>query len=197
MPLGTIGALILQYKYLVMVPLIPFAQPFVGMIAGFLSRLGVMELWVVYVVLVSVTLAYDVVWYLIGYRWGERFAVRFGRFVSITPTHIEHTKRIFHRYHAPILLVSKITNGLGLAIVTLFTAGLTKIPFGRYLVLNLIGELIWSAIVISIGYFFGDAYDRIHDIFGRATIIVFFSLFILVTIGFSVYIRRRLERAAL
>jgi len=196
MPLGTIGALILQYKYFVMVPLIPFAQPFVGMIGGLLSRLDIMELSVVYTVLVGVALVGDMVWYWVGYRWGERFARRFGRFVSVTPAHVAQTKKIFHRYHAPILLVSKVTNGFGFAIVTLFTAGLTKVPFGRYMLFNTVGELVWAGIIVSIGYFFGEAYLRVHDLFGRATLTVFFILFILVTMGFGVYVRRKLERAS-
>lgn len=194
MPLGTVGELILQYKYLVMVPLIPFAQPFVGMIGGLLSRLDIMELWVVYLVLVAVALVGDVVWYWVGYHWGERFVGRFGRFVSVTPAHVRSAKKVFARYHAPILLVSKITNGLGFAIVTLFTAGLTKVPFGRYFFLNFIGELIWSAIIVGIGYFFGEAYLRVHDWMGRATLTVFFALFVLVMVGFGIYIRRRIEK---
>jgi membrane protein DedA with SNARE-associated domain len=195
MPLGTIGALILQYKYLVMVPLIPFAQPLVGMVAGLLARLGLMELWVVYVVLVTVALAGDIMWYWVGYHWGERFVGRFGRFFAVTPGHVESVKHIFNRYHAPILLVSKVTNGFGLAIVTLFTAGLTRIPFGRYMLLNTVGELVWAAMIVAIGYFFGEAYVRVHDLFGRATLTALFILFILALIGVGVYTRRRIERA--
>lgn len=194
MPLGTLGALILQYKYLVMVPLIPVAQPFVGMVGGLLSRLGLMELWVVYTVLVGVALVGDIAWYWIGYRWGERFVARFGRFVSVTPAHVKSAKHIFNRYHAPILLVSKVTNGFGLAIVTLFTAGLTKVPFGRYMVFNILGEAVWAAMIVSVGYFFGEAYLRVHDWMGRATLTAFFLLFIFVVMGFGIYWRRRLER---
>jgi len=196
MPLGTVGELILQYKYLVMVPLIPVAQPLVGMIAGLLARLGVMELWVVYVVLVSVALAGDVAWYWVGYHWGEKFVSRFGRFFAVTPAHVVSAKYIFHRYHAPILLVSKITNGFGLAIVTLFTAGLTKIPFGRYMLFNTVGELIWAATIVAIGYFFGEAYIRVNDMFGRATLTALFVVFVLAMIGFGVYARGRIERAS-
>jgi membrane protein DedA with SNARE-associated domain len=188
------GELILEYKYLVMVPLSLFAQPFVGMTTGFFARLGLMELGVVYAVLVLTALAGDMVWYWVGYHWGERFAKRFGRFVSVTPKHIREVKQFFHTYHDSILLISKVTNGFGLAIVTLFTAGLTRVPFGRYMAINLVGEGVWSAIIVGIGYFFGEAYLRVNDVFGRATLVVAFGLFLLLMIGASKYIRRRLEK---
>lgn len=196
MPLSTVGELLLQYKYAIMVPLALFLQPFVGMTAGLLARLGYMDVWVVWAVLLFTALAGDVGWYWVGYHWGEGFARRFGRFVSITSEHVEGVKKIFHKYHAPILLISKVTNGFGLAIVTLFTAGLTRVPFWRYMVLNLIGESIWAGMIVSVGYFFGEAYLRVHDIFGRVTLVALFAIVLIVVLGFGRYLRWRIERAA-
>jgi membrane protein DedA with SNARE-associated domain len=86
-----------------------------------------------YVVLLVTALAGDVAWYFVGAHYGERFVGRLGPYVSVTPAHVERVKTLFHRYHTQVLLLSKITNAFGFAIVILFTAGLTKIPFGRYM----------------------------------------------------------------
>lgn len=176
------------------VPLAVVAQPIVGMTAGMLSRLGHFDVFGVYFTLLATAIGGDVVWYFVGHRYGERFARRFGRFLSITPDHIEEVKRIFHRYHTSVLLISKVTNGFGLAIVVLFTAGLTRIPFWRYIVLNIIGEAVWSAFIVSVGYFLGTLYVEIDDVIGKVTVLALFVIFALMTAGFFRYMRNRVEK---
>ncbi|HVV39104.1 MAG TPA: DedA family protein [Candidatus Paceibacterota bacterium] len=183
----TVTALLLAYRYLVIVPLSLVAQPLVGMLSGVLARLGYFDILIVYAVLVVTAVLGDIFWYWIGYRWGMQFMTRFGRFVSITPKHVEGVKKIFNRYHASILLISKITNGVGFALVTLFTAGLTRVPFGRFVVFNVIGESIWSAMILSIGYFLGNAYITVNNGLGKAFITALVILLIAVIFGVAKY----------
>lgn len=167
MPVGIIANLLLQYKYFIMVPLVLFMQPAVGISGGILSRLGLMDPLAVYLTVCLTALAGDVGWYWIGYHYGQRFVGRFGRFVGITSEHVRVAQKIFHQNIAKILIISKVTNGFGLAIVTLFTAGMSRVPFGRYMLFNVIGEVIWSGMIVGIGYYLGDLYVRVEDVFGR------------------------------
>lgn len=196
MPLSFMSELLIQYKYAVMALLIPFGQPLVGMTAGLLARLGYLDIVAVYVLLIVVSVLGDIAWYWVGHRWGGGFVGRFGKYVSVTPEHIESVKHLFHRYHAVILLASKITNGFGFAIAVLFTAGLTRVPLGRFIVLNIIGESIWSAIIVSVGYFFGEAYLQVNDVLGKVFLAVFFAVFVLLVLGFSNFMRNRIEKQA-
>jgi membrane protein DedA with SNARE-associated domain len=41
-------------------------------------------------------------------------------------------------------------------------AGLFRIPFGRYLVLSLIGSAIWAFAFAGAGYGLGTGYERLH-----------------------------------
>ncbi len=187
-----VGELLLQYKYVIMVPLTLVAQPIVGMTAGLFARLGYLEVVPVYLIVLCTALVGDAGWYWVGYHYGERFARRFGHWFSITPAHITQVKKIFHQYHAPILFISKIVNGLGFAIAVLFTAGLTRVPFKRYMLFNLIGESIWSGVVVAVGYYFGEAYLQVHDVLGRVTLITISALVLLLMIGFGRYFRKRI-----
>lgn len=184
----------LAYRYLIIVPLSLVAQPLVSMISGALARLGYFDILILYGIVVTTAIIGDVAWYWIGYRWGERFVKRFGRYFSITPKHVHGVKKIFSRYHTSILLVSKVTNGVGLAWVTLFTAGMTRIRFGRYLVLNILGELIWSAMTLSIGYFFSHLYITVHDVMGKVFLTAAIALAAALVLGFWIYVRRRIAR---
>lgn len=196
MPLGTVAALLLQYRYAVMVPLVFFMQPAVGITGGILSRVGVMDVFIVYLVVSLTAIAGDAMWWWIGYHLGERFVHRFGRFFGLTHEHIKVAKRVFHENDAKILFISKVTNGFGLAIVTLFTAGMVKIPFGRYMFFNIIGEAIWSAIIVAIGYFLGDLYVRVEDIFGRFAIAVLVAAALFLLLRFLHQVNQRLDSMA-
>lgn len=193
MQLGVVGMLLLQYKYIVAVPLVFVMQPLVLLTCGLLARFGLMHFWLAYLIIVAATLLGDAMWYFIGFQWGEKFAHRYGRFLSITPSHIELARQLFRKYHATILFLSKITNAFGLAIVVLFTAGLTRVPFWRYMVLNLIGESIWSLILMTAGYHFADLYVKINDVWGRVTLTAFLAALIIAAIGFIFFLRRELE----
>lgn len=193
---GAVIGLLEQYRYWILFPLAFVAQPQVGMASGILARFGYLDIPSVYIVVVSAALIGDCMWYWIGYRWGERFALRFGRYLGVTVQHIDVAKRVFNRYHAPILVGSKVVNGLGLAIAILFTAGLTRVPFLRYMFFNLIGETVWSAMIIGLGYFFGDLYIKVESLLGRITLVALFFLFIIAATAFARYMSKRIQTEA-
>ena len=51
--------------------------------------------------------------------------------------------------------------GFGFALVTLMVAGMLRVPLKDYIPLNLLGGFIWTAVLVAIGYFFGDIYSSI------------------------------------
>lgn len=185
--------LLLTYRYAVMVPLVFFAQPLIGVVAGALARVGLFDVWGVYATIMLTALFGDIMWYWIGRKYGERVMNSWGRFFGISRKHVHGTEKLFRRYHTPILLASKVLNGLGFAIVVLFTAGMSRVPFWRYLFINAIGEAIWSGMIVSAGYFVSDLFVRVQDIFGQIT----FGLVVLVVffLGWRlfVYIRKKVE----
>jgi membrane protein DedA with SNARE-associated domain len=168
--------------YLIILPIAIAEGPIVSLTSGALLFAGYFNFWPLYITLMLGDVIGDVVFYCIGHHYGYRFVTRFGKRFNITEEHIVKVQNLFHRRTTAILFFSKITNGLGFSAVVLFTAGLAKIPFARYLSINLLGQLIWSGILIVTGYFFSTLYVQINDIVGRVTLI-----FGGVTIGFLVY----------
>ena len=196
MSLDTIAALLLQYRYFVMVPLVFFMQPAVGVTGGILSRLGLMEVFAVYATVSLTALLGDIMWYWIGYHYGQSFVARFGRLVGLTADHVRAAQKIFHTHDAKILLISKVTNGFGLAIVVLFTAGMSRVRFGRYVFFNAIGEFAWSAIIVGVGYYLGDLYLSVQDVFGRFALGMLLLVLAFGIFRFMRYMGRRFESYA-
>jgi membrane protein DedA with SNARE-associated domain len=64
-----------------------------------------------------------------------------------------------------------VTAGFGLSLATLVTAGIVRAPFGEYIVLNFFGQLVWTTVMLAVGYFFGNLYVVIDNVFGKIFII--------------------------
>ncbi len=63
-------------------------------------------------------------------------------------------------------------------------------PFWRFVGFNLIGEAIWSAMIVSIGYFLGNIYITVNNALGKAFITVFVIILVVVIFGVANYLRK-------
>jgi membrane protein DedA with SNARE-associated domain len=156
-----------------------FEGPVVMMASGFLYKLGQFNLIPMYLVLVFGDFVADIAWYCVG-RFGTRNAIfRYGHFMGITPEIIEKVEIRFKKYHQRILITSKLTMGMGFAFIVLIVAGIFKVPFKNYVVLNLIGGFIWTALIVSIGYFLGNIFLMIPQSIKISFIVLVLIAFIL------------------
>ena len=185
MSVSTVIAIFLQYKYPALVVLSFFEGPYVMMMSGFLIKLGILAFIPAFIALSIGDIVADCVWYYVGYLFGNKFVKLFGRIFDITNESIESAKQLFSEHRKKILFGSKVTAGFGLSIATLITAGIVRAPFGEYMVLNLLGQLVWTAVMLSVGYFFGNLYIVIDNVFGKIFIVVIalIALYLLLRLG--------------
>jgi membrane protein DedA with SNARE-associated domain len=140
--------------------------PILSVISGTLMRLGFFPFLPIYLALMVGDLIADVFWYFMGYRFGNQFVSRFGDRFGVTEAKVRKVSKIFHKHKHKILFINKLTMGFGFAIATLVTAGIAKIPFKTYMLINIIGQVFWTGFLIILGYFVGQAYAIITDVFG-------------------------------
>lgn len=160
--------------------------PVVMMTSGFLFSLGQFNFVPMYVALVLGDFTADIMWYCIG-RFGTRKAIfKYGHFLGITPLTLEKVEERFNKYHQKILIISKLTMGFGLALVVLISAGIFKVPFKNYVVLNLVGGFIWTAFLLTVGYFLGNIFNMITG----PMKVVFIGLVIIIFIIGIKYVNR-------
>lgn len=138
-------------------------SPVVMIAAGYLIHTGQLSFWATYGTIVAADIVGDIVWYWVG-RFGARsFLLRYGYVFGVTEELIEKLEGRFNHYHERILIISKMTMGFGMAIGVLAVAGMMRVPFMRYLFINLSGELVWALIPIGIGYYFGNIADLLPE----------------------------------
>jgi membrane protein DedA with SNARE-associated domain len=187
-----IFSLVPIFKYPLLSVAAIFEGPLVMMISGAFIRLNLLDFISAYIALMLGDLIGDIVWYCLGYFGGQRFIARFGKYFSITDKLVAVIERFFRRYHEKILIISKLTTGFGFAPVVLLTAGITKVPFRRYLLINLVGELFWTGFLLGIGFFFTDLYVKVSDMLGRLAISAVIIIAILLLFGLFKYARSRI-----
>jgi membrane protein DedA with SNARE-associated domain len=147
-------------------------SPVVMIAAGYLVHLHHLDFWAAYGTIVAADIIGDIGWYWAGYFGARPFLERFGPRFGITSHAIDRLERLFHRYHERILVGSKLTMGFGFAIGVLAVAGMLRLPFWRYLIVNLSGELLWALIPIGIGYYFGNLSELLPPPFRLAFVLV-------------------------
>ncbi|HEV3244787.1 MAG TPA: DedA family protein [Candidatus Paceibacterota bacterium] len=123
---------------------------------GVLLKLGEVQFVPLYVALILGDVLSDIMWYWIGYFGARPFMMRWGYIINATPQVIQKLERRFKEYHLRILVISKMTMGFGLAVPVLVTAGMLRVSFLRYCIINILGSFVWVAFIIYIGYNFGN-----------------------------------------
>ena len=188
-------AIFLQYKYPALVALSFIEGPYVMMMSGFLIKLGVLTIIPAFIALSIGDLLADTVWYYVGYFFGNGFIRRFGKFFDLTPEGVESAKTLFSKHRKKILLGSKMTAGFGLSLATLISAGIARVPFGEYIALNFFGQLLWTTVMLIIGYSFGNLYVVIDNVLGKVFLVGLALITLYLLLRLSRYFGRRAKGA--
>jgi membrane-associated protein len=153
----------LYFRYPLIAICVIFEGPILMIASGFLYRTGFFAIVPLFIAILIGDLIGDVIWYVAGRYFAHPILKKKGSFVGITPEKFEKINDLFSRYHERILIFSKLTLGLGFAVGVLTAAGMAKVSFKRYMVINVIGEFFLVSILLAIGYFFGQVYLNISE----------------------------------
>lgn len=133
----------------------------------------------------------DILWYWVGYKVAEPFLRRFGHIFGIDHKVFERIEGVFQRHDTKILFISKITMGFGFAIATLLAAGATRVPFRKYVILNLLGGFVWTGLLMAVGFFLGNTYLSVAKGFRIAFIIASAVIIALLLRGLISFMRKK------
>lgn len=99
----------------------------------------------------------DLPYFFAGRRFGPRAVQRF----SALRCRKERLESLMHRHH--VILVLSLRFLYGMRIAGLLTLGMSRMSALRFLLLDFIGAVIWSAGVCAAGYGAGGLFRRLSD----------------------------------
>jgi len=152
--------LLTAHKYLFLFPVVVVEGPIITVIAGFLSSLGLLNIFIAYAVVVVGDIAGDIMYYALGYYGKQRFINGWGRFLGITLERVERLEKHFEKHSGKTLVIGKLSHGVGA--IVLVAAGIARMPFRKFVWYNFIPSLPKSLILLLIGYYSGESYIKVH-----------------------------------
>ena len=105
----------------------------------------------------------------IGYWGGAQLLERYGRLVGFGPARVRLGQYLFRRHGGKIVFLIRF-----MPVVAPFggvLAGMNRMPWGRFLVFDVLGGVAWSAVMALGPYFFGEAFSAVGRPVGIAGII--------------------------
>jgi membrane-associated protein len=121
--------------------------------AGAFAATGVLDPWIVTVLLAVAAILGDTANYWIGERIGDR-AFEPGRYRFLKHEYLEKTHRFFEKYGGKTIIIARFV-----PIVRTFApflAGVGVMSYRRFLVYNVVGGVLWTVLFVWAGYFFGN-----------------------------------------
>ncbi len=97
----------------------------------------------------------DQLFFQIGRRHGEALLARFPK---LQPR-AQRVRALLERHHLPLILSIRFLYGLRVA--GPMAIGMSRVPWSRFLLLNLAGALVWATLVAALGYGAGHALGRL------------------------------------
>ena len=135
--------------------------PAVGLLAGFLVKIGFLNLFLVYMVHVLGDLAADFFYYYIG-RQGQKILFKKFNISDKNLVKAEKMKKLFHRHPKKIIILGKLTHITGLPV--LLGIGMSYYDWRKFLFFDFWATIIKSAILIFLGYYLAEFWTKASDI---------------------------------
>lgn len=123
-------------------------------------------------------------WFWLGRRHGVKLLERFPKMKR----HFGKGLRLFERYGALTIFISQYLYGLRIAGAVI--VGISKIRMIKFLIYQAISCFIWSIVIASLGFYFGEAVERFM---GRAGAVQKYALGAIVVIMLIVFLVHRIR----
>jgi membrane protein DedA with SNARE-associated domain len=156
-----------------------------ALFAGYAAQLGVLDLKMTIIHCFAGSFAGDLFRFWLARRYGDRVLARWPRIAA----HAALVKRLVDRHALWLPLIHRFPYGIrGLGA---FAFGLSKMPWGLFLIVNLAGAAIWAVSMVLAGYAFGRVSDKVLG----DTVSGLSLAMLLVFLAMSWLLSRKLEQA--
>lgn len=121
--------------------------------AGSFAGLGALRLWPVFFLCCAAAILGDSANYAIGAYLGPK-VFHYPRSRFFNPEHLRKTHEFYEKYGGKTIIMARFIPII--RTFAPFVAGVGKMSYGRFLSYNVIGGILWVAICVFAGYFFGN-----------------------------------------
>jgi len=136
---------------LVVTPLLPGDSLLFA--AGSFAALGALDVGLLFVLLSVAAILGDTVNYAIGHYLGPK-VFHFPKSRFFNPEHLRQTHTFYEKYGGKTIIIARFVPIV--RTFAPFVAGIGAMSYGRFLAYNVVGGVLWVAVCLFAGYFFGN-----------------------------------------
>jgi membrane protein DedA with SNARE-associated domain len=159
--------------------------------AGVLAERGHFEIAAVIAVAAAAAIVGDNRGYWVGRTGGRRLILTAPILRSYAPRLLPAGERFFRRHGAKTVFIGRFVSVL--RITAAWLAGITHMPWWRFLAWNAAGGVVWAVLVGTISYYFGRAAADAIAHYGAVGGGVLVALIVLALVGVHLWRRRVVE----
>jgi membrane protein DedA with SNARE-associated domain len=142
--------------------------------------------WVI-VVTVLAAVAGESIGYWIGRRYGMGLIRRLPLVRRLIPR-LEAAERYFATHGRKTVAIGRFATAAGAFIP--FVAGVARMPFGRFLAVDIPAIIVWASGITAVGYLFGSNLELVERLLSRFGLVML-AIFLLFILGRALLNRRR------
>jgi membrane protein DedA with SNARE-associated domain len=132
--------------------------------------------------------------YAIGRYGGRALVLRYGRYVFLHEERFEKAERWFVAHGGKVVTIARFVEGLRQA--NGIIAGVTQMPWRKFVACNALGAALWVAVWTTVGYVSGNHLDTVYRIISDVFLYVLAPVAAFVIFRIVRYQRKRARRQA-
>jgi len=136
------------------------------LVAGFLAGQGVFFLDALIITVAAGAIVGDSIGYEVGRHFGTGWLRRHGARVGIRDRHFERVDGFIRRHGGKSVFLSHFLHVLRALMP--FMAGANRMAYGRFVLFNALGCMLWATVFVLLGYVAGESWQLVEKWMGRA-----------------------------
>lgn len=120
--------------------------------AGFLASTGFLDLWTIIILTFVAAVTGDALGYFLGKKYGPKIFTKTDS-IFLDRKHIVRTEKYFKKFGGETIILARFIPIV--RTITPVMAGVGNIGYKRFFVYNVFGGLIWTILLPTAGYYFG------------------------------------------
>lgn len=155
--------------------------------AGFTAARGQLSLWGVIIAGSIGSLVAAAVLYWIGRKISHqklfKLIDRYGKYLFIKSQDIEKALLWFEKYGHRVVFFGRMIPAVRSLIS--IPAGMSHMPFWKFMAFSTLGTVIWTTFLATVGYYFGNNLELMHQIFSQVGYVIL--IIVAVLIAYFIY----------
>ncbi len=167
---------------------VPFPSEIVLVPAGYLASKGDMNISLILFASLVGSIGGALINYFGALYVGRKFLLRFGKYILVSPETLEKMETFFAKHGAISTFTGRLIPGIRQLIS--IPAGLSRMNLKVFIFYTSLGALIWSAILVALGYIIGENQELIKEYLSQIVIITLITISIITAIYILNYKRK-------